>query len=108
MTHRGRIVPDESQYVTFEDLVRFHREVIAPDLDARLDARLAPLAREIFALQNKMDSLDQKVDRHHLEVLDRFDHVYARLDEISVEYTAVKGGLQRVEKRLSKLDASAN
>lgn len=106
----------KSKYVTFEDLVRFHQEVIAPDLDARLDAKLdakldarfGPLAREIFALQDKMDSIDEKVDRHHLVVLDRFDHVYSRLDEISVEYTALKGGLQRVEKRLSKLDGSAN
>jgi hypothetical protein len=94
----------KSKYVTFEDLVRFHREVIAPDLDARL----TPLLREVFSIQDKVTSIDEKVDDHHREVLDRFDHVYSRLDAISVEYTALKGGLKRVEKRLSKLDGSTN
>lgn len=55
-----------SEYVTFEDLVRFHREVIAPDLDARMDARLAPIARQIEGVETRLggriDSLDAKVD----------------------------------------------
>ena len=97
-----------SQYVTFEDLVRFHKEVIAPDLDARL----APLVREIVSLRGEMEhgfqAVQDNAQRNHLEVLGHFDQLYSRLEGMAVEYTALKGGLRRVEKRLSKVDGSTN
>ena len=101
-----------SKYVTFEDLVRFHQEVIAPDLDrrmgAKLDAKLAPVLREISSLHDITNALDEKMERIHREVLTHFDDVYDRLNSMSIEYTALKGGLRRVEDRLSKLDGSTN
>lgn len=137
-----------SKYVTFDDLVRFHKEVIAPDLDARmdaklasleerldakfdakldakLDARLAPLAtkrdvddiRTLLAavtvsLQGTMEAgfhaVSEEAARNKREVIDHFDGVYTRLETMAQEYTALNGGLRRVEKRLSKLDSSAN
>ena len=133
-----------SKYVTFDDLVRFHKEVIAPDLDARmdaklasleerldtkldakLDARLAPLAtkrdvddiRTLLAavtvsLQGTMEAgfhaMSEEAAQNKREVIDHFDGVYTRLETMAQEYTALNGGLRRVEKRLSKLDSSAN
>lgn len=174
------------EYVTFEDLVRFHREVIAPDLEARLapiarqiasidakvtsvdarvgsldarvgslDGRVGSLDASVGSLDAKVGSLDAKVDalaerldegidavlentdevrtlfagaivslqgsietgfrsaseeasRNKLEVLEHFDAVFGRLDSMAIEYTALKGGLRRVEERLSKVDGSAN
>jgi hypothetical protein len=76
----------KSKYVTFEDLVRFHREVIAPDL--------AALEERVY----------ERMHTYHLDVLDHFDHVYKRLDSMAVELTATKGGLQPLESRVDRLE----
>jgi hypothetical protein len=98
----------KSKYVTFEDLVRFHREVIAPDLDRRMDGRLSPIIRHLLALDEKMDAMrdelkgDIAVTRN--QMLTNFDGVYAKLDLLAVEFDATKGGLRRVEERLATLE----
>ncbi len=109
-----------SEYVTFDDLVRFHREVILPDLDRMLDAkldekldakfdeRLSPLARAIVSLETRME---EGFNRLHDQIVDTrremhagFDDLYARFDELSVDYVSMKGGLKRVEKRTDVLE----
>jgi chromosome segregation ATPase len=84
----------KSNYVTFEDLVRFHQEVIAPDLDRRMDERLASME----------DRFEARMRTYHLDVLDHFDRIYKRFDSIAVEYTAWKAGLKRVEERLDTIE----
>ena len=157
-----------SQIVTFEDLARFHREVIVPDLERRLDEqldrklgeqfdrrlgeqfdrkldeqldrklseqfdrrlgeqferkldeqldrklseqfdrRLTPLAAEIGSLRQEFGELRDDVRseitglRH--DMLTHFDAVYTRLDSMAVEQTALKGGLRRVEDRVTRLE----
>ena len=106
-----------SEYVTFEDLVRFHREVIAPDLDARLEARLGPITEQLASVDARsMRLLDEVMHlRHRLEtgmnwlydeIVDtrrdantHFDRLYKRLDSISSDFDASKAGLRRVEER---------
>jgi hypothetical protein len=83
-----------SEYVTFDDLVRFHREVIAPDLDARMDAKLSAFEARLDAkLDQKLDAkLDAKLDEklapmaHHIISLEtRMERGFDRLQEQIVE-----------------------
>jgi hypothetical protein len=98
-----------SEYVTFEDLVRFHREVIAPDLDARMDAKLAPMARQIVSLETRMEegfnTLHEAIMNTRREMHAGFDDLYSRFDELSVDFVAMKGGLRRVETRTDALES---
>ena len=61
-------------------LVRFHRDVVLPDIerivDARLDATVTPLRREM---------------------LSNFDAVYQRFDRLESETAALKAAVQRLE-----------
>ena len=113
----------KSKYVTFEDLVRFHREVVVPDLDARfgkiderfekidqrfvdVDRRFESVALDLGRLNDRIDTVEQKAEERHLQVLENFDGVYQRLDELSIEYQACKGGLKRLEERVTKLETT--
>ena len=106
-----------SEYVTFDDLVRFHKEVIAPDLDARLDARLAPIAEqlssldarsmrmadELMHLRSRLDTglnwlYDEIVDTRR-DMLSHFDRIYKKFDDVASEMDSSKGALLRVEDR---------
>jgi chromosome segregation ATPase len=68
----------------FHVLTRFHREVIAPDLDRR-DERLA--------------KVEQKLD----EMLGHFDAIYRRLELLSTEYHALVAAVGRLEKPIEAI-----
>lgn len=106
-----------SEYVTFDDLVRFHRDVIAPHLeavldaklDAKLDERLTPMAqqisRQISRLDDRLDSIHGELQATRREMHEGFDGLHARFDELSTDFDASKGGLRRVEKRVDRHEA---
>ncbi len=54
-------------------LIRFHREVVVPDIDR--------------AINNLSDRMDRRFD----QVLGHFDHVSKRLDKIASELAALNG-----------------
>ncbi len=71
----------------FGVLTRFHREVVVPDIerivDARLDAKISPL---------------------HEEMLANFDAVFQRLDRLESEYQALTAAVRRVEERMTAVE----
>jgi len=79
---RGRI-----HVVTEDDLlktlIRFHREIVVPDIERIVDMKIAPLRNEMLA---------------------NFDAVFKRLDRLESEYTALNAALHRVEDRLTVVD----
>ena len=79
-----------SEVVTFADLARFHRDVIVPDIKRIVREEVAPIRREIESFRG--------------DVLTHFDAVYTRLDSMAVEQTALKGGLHRLEDRVTRLE----
>lgn len=68
-------------------LTRFHREVVVPDIerivDAKLDARITPLRQEMLA---------------------NFDAVFKRLDRLESEYHALTAAVKRLEERMSAIE----
>ena len=83
-----------SEVVTFADLARFHRDVIVPDIKRIVREEVA---EQVGVVATEVDSL-----RH--DMLTHFDAVYTRLDSIAVEQTALKGGLRRLEDRVTRLE----
>jgi DNA repair exonuclease SbcCD ATPase subunit len=84
-----QIVPFERKLGTMPDdlfhvLTRFHREVVAPDLERR-DERLA--------------KVEQKLD----EMLGHFDAIYRRLELLSTEYHALVAAVGRLEKPIEAI-----
>ena len=61
----------------FAALVRFHREVVIPDIESRIVTRIASLRDE---------------------TLSHFDAVYKRFDRLESEYHALSAAVQRLEK----------
>jgi hypothetical protein len=102
----------KSKYVTFEDLVRFHQEVIAPDLDrrmdARLDARLSPIVQQLTALDDKIDrglaAVRGELADTRADMLTHFDILYTRLDRMATEHDALDGVVKRLETRVTVLE----
>ncbi len=64
-------------------LTRFHREVVVPDLERVVDARIAPLREEMLA---------------------NFEAVFKRLDRLESEYTALSAAVARIEKRVAAVE----
>ncbi len=68
-------------------LTRFHREVVLPDLervvDARLDARISPLREEMLA---------------------NFDAIGRKLDRLVIDYQSVNAAVTRIEERLDGVE----
>ena len=114
-----------SKYVTFDDLVRFHREVIGPDLDARfgrvegairassdrtdtrfdsVDTRFGMVARQLGVLSDHIDAVEQKANERHDAILANFTEVYGRILWLAKEFEPVNLGLRRVEARVTKLE----
>ena len=69
----------------WQTLVRFHREVITPDLRTMVDEALDPLRGEIAA--SRRDN-----ERH-------FDELYKRLDVIESEIQALRAGVSASKTR---------
>jgi hypothetical protein len=67
-------------------LIRFHREVVVPDIDR--------------AIGNLSDRMDRRFD----QVLGHFDHIYKRLDKIDSELVSLNGAV-RSEQRIAELEA---
>ena len=74
----------------WKTLVRFHREVIAPDFNDVLDQRLNALRTELRS--------------DFYGALDAFGK---RLERVETELIAVTAGLKRVEQRVSALEERA-
>jgi predicted nuclease with TOPRIM domain len=76
-------MPDELLSV----LTRFHREVVVPDIerivDAKLDAKITPLREEMLA---------------------NFDAVFKRLDRLESEYHALTAAVKRLEDRMAAVE----
>lgn len=68
-------------------LTRFHREVVRPDIerivDAKLDAKITPLRQEMLA---------------------NFDAVFKRLDRLESEYHALAAAVKRLEDRMTAVE----
>jgi polyhydroxyalkanoate synthesis regulator phasin len=68
-------------------LTRFHREVVVPDIerivDARLDAKLSPFRQEMLA---------------------NFDAVFKRLDRLESEYASLSAAVRRLEERMAAVE----
>ena len=64
-------------------LTRFHREVVLPDLERVVDARISPLREEMLA---------------------NFDAVFRRLDRLESEYQALSAAVERLEKRMTSIE----
>jgi len=111
-----------SEYVTFEDLVRFHKEVIAPDLDARMDARMASIdARFVsidarldrmttamvsieFGMQEGFNTLHDEIVQTRRDMFTNFDQLWTRFDRVSSDFDPLKQGLRDVETRVTRLE----
>jgi DNA repair exonuclease SbcCD ATPase subunit len=65
-------------------LTRFHREVIAPDLDRR---------------DEKLGTVEQKLD----DVLTHFDAIYHRFDQLESEYQALAAAVGRLERQMEAM-----
>jgi chromosome segregation ATPase len=65
-------------------LTRFHREVIAPDLDRR---------------DEKLGTVEQKLD----DVLTHFDAIYHRFDRLESEYQALAAAVGRLERQMQPM-----
>ena len=68
----------------FDVLMRFHREVVIPDmerLEERLEARLGG-----------------RIDELRDEILGRFDAVYKRFDRLESEYHALSAAVKKLGK----------
>jgi len=75
----------------WQTLVRFHREVITPDLRTMVDEALDPLRGEIAA--SRRDN-----ERH-------FDQIYKRFDTTDSEIQALRAGMKRLEDDVAALKA---
>ncbi len=75
---RGTIALVDERPVTWSDLVRFHREMLVPDIERVLDARLAPIYRRF-----------DDVDSH-------FDAIYQRLDRVESQIQSLSAAVKRV------------
>lgn len=64
-------------------LTRFHREVVVPDLERIVEAKITPLRDEMLA---------------------NFDAVFKRLDRLDHEYAALSAAVQRLEARMSTIE----
>jgi len=62
-----------SEYVTFEDLARFHRDIIVPEIKQVVSEQLAPMREEAQAFR--------------VEMLGHIDAIYKRFDRLEDEYT---------------------
>jgi hypothetical protein len=69
------------------EIHRFHREVAMPEVKEFVTEFVSG---EIGALRDEMNT--------------HFDGVYHRLDRLETDFTAMKNGLKRVEKRLDRLE----
>lgn len=74
-------VPDD----LFSILIRFHREVIAPDVKRTL-------GEAIDALAGRMNARFDDLNNH-------FDSIYQRFHRLETEYHMLVAGLKRVEGR---------
>src|SRR5581483_1189317 len=74
---RGRMIAMAEEL--WQTLLRFHREVVKPEMQEIVDVRI--------------DTLRDDMNSH-------FDAIYKRLDRIESELTAVKAGLRRLEERI--------
>jgi hypothetical protein len=65
-------------------LMRFNREVIAPDVHKIVNTAFGALQRDMYS---------------------HFDAIYKRFDNIDSELVAIKGGLKRLEARMDRRSA---
>lgn len=65
-------------------LARYHREILMPDMEQMVDA--------------KLHAQDLRLAAH-------FDELYKRLERLESEYHALTAGLKRVEERLDRVEA---
>ncbi len=72
-------MPDELLSV----LTRFHREVVVPDIERIVDAKITPLREEMLA---------------------NFDAVFKTLDRLESEYHALTAAVKRLEDRMAAVE----
>jgi hypothetical protein len=66
-------------------LMRFHREVVVPDIERIVDDRIGSVDGRVAGLRN--------------ETLTHFDEVYKRFDRLETEYQALSAAVKRLERR---------
>src|SRR4051812_1523803 len=69
--------------ITLETLVRFHREILAPDVTRIVDGAIA--------------AAEQRQSSH-------LDAIYQRFDRLETDYHMLVAGLSRVEERLTRME----
>ena len=70
----------------FSVLMRFHREIVVPDIE-RIVGRV-----------------DSKVDALRDEMQSNFDAVYKRFDRVESEHAALDAAVERVEHRVTAIE----
>lgn len=84
-----------SEIVTFEDLARFHRDIVVPEIKR--------IVRE--EVSDQLAPVRQEAQAFRVAMLGHVDGIYKRFDRLEDEYQALKAGLIRVEERLTALEA---
>ena len=71
----------------WQTLMRFHREVVLPDIERIVD-----------------DRLDKRVGALRHEMLTNFDAVYKRFDRLETEFDEMNAAMIRIEGRVAALE----
>jgi hypothetical protein len=66
-------------------LLRFHREVVVPDIDRMVVGRIEPLREDLASFKRETHA--------------NFDAVWTRFDRLESEYQTLRATVQRVEDR---------
>ena len=67
-------------------LLRFHREVVVPDIDRMVVSRIEPLRDDLASFKRETHA--------------NFDAVWTRFDRLESEYHALTAAVRRIEERL--------
>lgn len=68
-------------------LTRFHREVVLPDIERIVEAKI-----------------EAKIEPLRAEMLRNFDAVFKRLDRLETEYQALSAAVRRIEERMTAVE----
>lgn len=106
----------ESQVVTFEDLAKYTKEVVAPLIDENMarfaEENLLPAIQQMFDdFRVEVDGKFVKVDEKFAKVDEKLDlinqelvNIHCEISDISSKIIAIKRELNSIEIRLGRLE----